>query len=100
MPRGGKRQGAGAKSNWKHGKTKTIRVPVSLADAILDIARKLDEGEVVKSIGFSQSIDLSTVNVPTIRGRSFVFLEDLMKLGYEIEPLSLAEKVRKQSLKP
>lgn len=100
MPRGGKRQGSGAKSNWKHGKTKTIRVPVSLADVILDIARKLDNGESVKSSGFSQSIDLSTVNIPTIRGKSFVFLEELMKLGYEIEPLSLAERVRDQSLNP
>jgi len=99
MPRGGKREGSGPKSNWKNGKTKTIRVPISLADDILNIARRLDGQQAVESSGFTQSIDLSSINIPTIRGKSFVFLEDLMKLGYEIEPLDLAAEVRKQSLK-
>ena len=44
MPRGGKRPGAGVKPTWKHGKTKTIRVPVALAEQILEFARKLDIG--------------------------------------------------------
>jgi hypothetical protein len=100
MPRGGKREGSGPKSNWKHGKTKTIRVPISLADDILNIARRLDGQQAVDSSGFTQVIDLSSINIPTIRGKSFVFLEDLMKLGYEIEPLDLAKKIRNQSLKP
>jgi hypothetical protein len=99
MPRGGKREGSGPKSNWKNGKTKTMRVPISLADDILNIARRLDGQQAVESSGFTQSIDLSSINIPTIRGKSFVFLEDLMKLGYEIEPLDLAAEVRKQSLK-
>jgi hypothetical protein len=100
MPRGGKREGSGPKSNWKHGKTKTIRVPISLADDILNIAKRLDGQQVIDSSGFMQAIDLSSINIPTIRGKSFVFLEDLMKLGYEIEPLDLAKKIRNQSLKP
>lgn len=99
MPRGGKREGSGPKSNWKNGKTKTIRVPVSLADDILDIARQLDEKGFVELPGFPQVIDLSSINIPTIRGKSFVFLEELMKLGYEIQPLNLAAEVRRQSLK-
>jgi hypothetical protein len=99
MPRGGKREGSGPKSNWKNGKTKTIRVPISLADDILNIARRLDEQGSVEFSGFTQVIDLSSINIPTIRGKSFVFLEELMKLGYEIEPLDLVEKVRRQSLK-
>jgi hypothetical protein len=99
MPRGGKREGSGPKSNWKNGKTKTIRVPISLADDILNIARRLDGQASVEFSGFTQVIDLSSVNIPTIRGKSFVFLEELMKLGYEIEPLDLAIKVRRQSLK-
>lgn len=99
MPRGGKREGSGPKSNWKNGKTKTIRVPISLADDILNIARRLDGQQAVESSGFTQSIDLSSINIPTLRGKSFVFLEELMKLGYEIQPLFLAAEVRKQSLK-
>ena len=99
MPRGGKREGSGPKSNWKNGKTKTIRVPISLADDILNIARRLDGQRVIEFSGFTQVIDLSSINIPTIRGKSFVFLEELMELGYEIEPLDLADKVRSQSLK-
>jgi len=99
MPRGGKREGSGPKSNWKNGKTKTIRVPISLADDILNIARRLDEQGSVEFSGFTQVIDLSSINIPTIRGKSFVFLEELMKLGYEIKPLEVANTVRRQSLK-
>lgn len=34
---------------WKHGKTRTIRVPIALADQILDYAQKLDNGIEQKS---------------------------------------------------
>jgi hypothetical protein len=30
---------------WQHGQTRTIRVPVALADRILAFARQLDSGE-------------------------------------------------------
>ena len=30
---------------WKHGTTRTIRVPIVLADKLLALARKLDNGE-------------------------------------------------------
>ena len=43
MTRGGARLNAGAKAKWKHGKTKTIRVPIILADLILKFACNLDE---------------------------------------------------------
>lgn len=49
MPRGGYHPHAdrwGRKSAWNNGSvTKTIRVPEALADRVLDIAHKLDEGE-------------------------------------------------------
>ena len=32
---------------WKHGKTRTIRVPIALADEILDYAHQLDEGKAI-----------------------------------------------------
>jgi len=34
------------KSAWKHGKTKTIRVPIALADQILEYGYQLDSGKV------------------------------------------------------
>lgn len=43
MARGGRRS-TSYTPTWKHGKTRTIRVPVALADRLLDVARQLDEG--------------------------------------------------------
>lgn len=49
MPRGGYHPNAerwGRKSAWKNASvTKTIRVPEALADQVLDLAHRLDEGE-------------------------------------------------------
>ena len=94
MPRGGKRKGAGRKADWKHGKTKTIRVPEALAEEILEYAHKLDVGDITDYDTISKVVDLSGITVPEIRGRRFVFLSDLMKTGYEIFPLNFAEVVR------
>lgn len=54
MTRGGKRDGAGGKSTWEHGKTKSIRVPIALAEEILQIARQLDQGT---KLGWPSSTD-------------------------------------------
>ncbi len=43
--RGGCRQGAGRKSCWRQGRTQTIRVPVAIAEQLLEIGRQLDRGE-------------------------------------------------------
>ena len=43
MPKGGVRS-TSWKPTWKHGATKTIRVPIALAEQILQIAKILDEG--------------------------------------------------------
>lgn len=43
--RGGNREGAGRKSAWKNGETQTIRVPKALVSQLLEIARRLDNGE-------------------------------------------------------
>lgn len=94
MPRGGKREGAGGKPTWKNGKTKTIRVPIVLAEEILRIAKELDEKGVIERETESKVLNLSGITVPEIRGKKFVFLSDLVKLGYEIHPLKLAEVVR------
>lgn len=44
MPRGGLRS-TSWKPTWKHGATRTIRVPIALADRVLEIAKALDEGQ-------------------------------------------------------
>lgn len=47
MPRGGYRENAGRRAGWNNSETQTIRVPKALASQLLEIARKLDEGEVI-----------------------------------------------------
>ena len=93
MPRGGKIECAGGKPTWKNGKTKTTRLPVVLAEEILKIARELDEKGTIERDTESKVLDLSGITVPQIRGRKFVFLDDLLRAGYEIQPLRLAESV-------
>lgn len=50
MPRGGKRKGAGRKTSWASGchfkDTKLIRVPVVIADQVLDYAHRLDAEDI------------------------------------------------------
>lgn len=93
MPRGGKREGAGGKPTWKNGKTKTIRVPIALADEILKFAKELDDNGFIETDTGSKVLNLSGITVPQIRGKSFIFLQDLVGMGYEIKPDRLAEKV-------
>ena len=95
MPRGGKREGSGPKSTWKSGKTKTIRVPEAFADQVLDITRRLDKGLLDQPSSHACLINLSSLNIPTIRNRKFVFIEDLIKLGYTVEPVTLIETPKK-----
>ncbi|MEG4965188.1 hypothetical protein QUB11_00870 [Microcoleus sp. B6-A1] len=43
---------------WRHGKTRTIRVPIALADRVLTIARQLDNGS---SLNTSDLPDAATL---------------------------------------
>jgi hypothetical protein len=45
MPRGGARENSGRKPKWNLGETKAIRVPIAIADTLLDIAKRMDNGE-------------------------------------------------------
>ena len=44
------------KPTWQHGKTRTIRVPVALADKVLSYARTLDSGNVTSSRDTNDSL--------------------------------------------
>lgn len=52
MTRGGKRDRSGRKSTWASGckfeDTKLIRVPAAIADQLLELAHKLDAGEILQ----------------------------------------------------
>ena len=96
MTRGGARPGAGGKSDWKSGKTKTIRVPEALADRVLEYAKKLDDGSiepvveaVIEPVTVSKVVNLSGISIQIHEGKLVVYLEDLAKAGFEILPASL-----------
>lgn len=94
MPRGGYRKGSGGKPTWKHGRTKTIRVPIALAEKILEISRLLDEGEFCASETESKEIDLKGVAVYSSGKGPYVLLSDLARVGYAIRPERLTRNLR------
>lgn len=89
MSRGGIRLGAGSKSSWKNGKTKTIRVPETLVDQILEYAHKLDDDKIIESVTESKVINLAGISLKTYGGKISIHLEDLAKAGYQILPENL-----------
>lgn len=101
MPRGGKREGSGGKPTWKHGKTKTIRVPDALATKVLEIARIIDEGN-SGSEDFmladvetdSKVIDLAGVAILHSKDGPVVRLSDLIRVGYSVKPERLVRNLR------
>lgn len=106
MARGGRREGAGGRPAWKHGKTKPVRVPIALAEKILEIAKILDEGkfedsdnleEFEEPVTASKAIDLTGVAILYSKDGPVVRLADLVRVGYEIRPERL---VRSLKVKP
>ena len=100
MPRGGKREGAGAKPKWKHGKTKLIRVPVALADQVLELTEMLDNGyevgrlDIIETVTKSDKvIDLSGISLTHLSGVLAVKLEDLVSSGYKLLPEAISVTV-------
>lgn len=105
MARGGARSNSGAKGKWKHGKTKSIRVPEELADQILEYAHKLDENAKIESeteskinhsltsdsVTDSKTLNLSGVSIRVCNGKSAILLEDLVKIGYNLYPERLGQ---------
>lgn len=57
MPKGGARPNSGPRPNWKHGKTTTIRVPITLSNQLLEMARQLDEGNTYELVSNSKKLE-------------------------------------------
>ncbi|NJM75311.1 MAG: hypothetical protein HC852_05390 [Acaryochloridaceae cyanobacterium RU_4_10] len=68
MAHGGKRTGAGRKSTWQSGRpfteTKLIRVPIAIAEQILEIAHRLDAGETFDLVTKSINKDVASATQP------------------------------------
>ena len=100
MARGGRREGSGGKPSWRNGKTKPIRVPVALADKILEIARVLDEEGLGELESESKVLDLTGIAIYSSKDGPTVRLVDLVRVGYEIRPERLARSLKPQISKP
>lgn len=99
MPRGGRREGAGGRPSWRNGRTKPIRVPIALAEKILEIARVLDERGFELSEEYEEDgvIDLTGVAILYSKNGPVVRLADLVRVGYKIKPERL---IRNLEAKP
>ncbi len=105
MTRGGRREGSGGKPAWKHGKTKPVRVPIALADKILEIARILDATELeeinlqdfLEQLKHPRLVDLSGITIRFVKDGPAVYLADLVKAGYEIKPTQLVRNLKPES---
>ena len=90
--RGGSREGSGRKSGWKNADTQTIRVPKVFAAQLLEIARKLDSGEVIETVTESKAKPDETVTKSKYRPRAKpkparqLSIDSITEL--EIQPLS------------
>lgn len=103
MARGGRREGAGGRPAWRYGKTKPVRVPIALAEKILEIAKILDEGKFEDSdnlerfkklVTESKVIDLTGVAILYSKDGPVVRLADLVRVGYEIQPERLVRSLK------
>jgi hypothetical protein len=120
MPRGGSRINAGRKPKWVHSQTTIVRIPAVLEEQILAFAEFVDKSEnpstvtaldfvtntkknaenVTKSeIPKEKVVNLSRVAVSRMEGKTFVFLSDLVKAGYIIEPAVLFSVVQSEGKK-
>jgi hypothetical protein len=94
MARGGHREGAGAKPAWEHGKTKPIRVPITIAERVLEVAKAIDQGSFPQPDSLPKVIDLNGIAILRSNGEPVIRLVDLMRAGYEIRPERLGNLVR------
>ena len=93
MPRGGRRSTTW-KPTWKHGKTRTIRVPIVLAESILNLARILDEGKEVSKdslvTGNIEEIANPTNSLDTDKRSEWLEKLDAFDVSASIEALTTA----------
>ena len=93
MPRGGRRSTTW-KPTWKHGKTRTIRVPIVLAESILNLARILDQGKEVSKdslvTGNIEEIANPTNSLDTDKRSELLEKLDAFDVSASIEALTTA----------
>jgi hypothetical protein len=70
MPRGGARENSGRKPKWNLGETKAVRIPLAIADTILEVAKRIDEGETPESFIIPKSETIKSPRSADEQGES------------------------------
>jgi hypothetical protein len=102
MARGGKREGAGGRPKWTHGKTKVIRVPEALSEIVMNFIEFLDTTCDPDNVTWSNSdnvteskvVDLNGIVIRSFNGSPCIYISDLLRVGYQIHPERLANSVK------
>lgn len=108
MPRGGRRIGAGGRFKWNSGKTKVVRIPEALADQVIEFAVALDKKTALVPVtsssistksGYddvtaSKVINLSGISIRAFQDGPGIYLADLIRVGYEIQPSKLVQSFK------
>lgn len=93
MPRGGRRENAGKKSTWESGRTfaetKVIRVPIEFAEQLLELAHKMDAGELTEMVTKSND---DTKEAENLREQIERLQERVKQLEERLSESSLKEK--------
>lgn len=92
-----KETGISQQINWINEETQQITVPAVLANQLLKIARILDEGQSLEQFIRPRTVDLSGISIKYLKDGPAVYLKDLLKAGYKIRPISLVDKLRKDT---
>lgn len=94
MPRGGRRENAGRKSNWESGRsfaeTKVIRVPAEFAEQLLEMAHKLDAGVPTELV--TNSDEVSSEEVRALQEVVEKLQERVTELESQLNDANLEEK--------
>lgn len=102
MTRGGKREGAGGRPKWVHGKTKVIRVPEALSEIVVSFVEFLDSTLNPANVTWSNSdnvteskeVDLTGIIIRSFNGSPCIYVSDLARVGYKIYPERLANTIK------
>ena len=80
MPRGGRRSTTWSPT-WNLGKTTTIRIPIAISQELLQIARKIDDGNLDPNSLLQGEIDTSNALLQDKINRAIEFLKQGLQIN-------------------
>ena len=95
MPKGGLRS-TSWKPTWKHGATKTIRVPIKLAEQILQLAKLLDEGHDI-NISSNSLVTRNSEYVPLLDAQTKVIAKEALSTALSRKRIAMTKELKKHS---